>query len=72
MRFFDRGYAIDAPTKHGARRDRARFFSRSAYRTIPMHELRAIMGHASITTTADYYTEASETVADAVRTAFVA
>ncbi len=39
-------------------------------RQVPMHELRRLMGHASITTTADYYLGAGEDVAAKVRAAF--
>ena len=34
-----------------------------------MHELQRLMGHASITTTVEYYTEASGEVKEAVRLA---
>ncbi len=36
----------------------------------PLHSAQKLMGHASITTTAKYYTEASEDVVEAVRLAF--
>jgi integrase len=37
---------------------------------VPMHELRRLMGHASITTTADYYLGVGDDVAAKVRAAF--
>jgi len=35
-----------------------------------MYELQRLLGHESITTTARYYTEASDDVVEAVRLAF--
>ncbi len=35
--------------------------------TLPMNELQAHLGHSSITTTAEYYTEVEESAADRLR-----
>ena len=37
---------------------------------VPMNDLRRLMGHASITTTADYYLGVGDDLAERVRSAF--
>jgi hypothetical protein len=41
-------------------------------KSIPMHELKALMGHSSITVTERFYTEPGADLAARVRAAFAA
>ena len=63
-----RGEAVDwtISTMHDLRKSYATLVARR----IPMHELQRLLGHSSITVTAEYYTEASNDVTEAVRLAF--
>ncbi len=54
----------------GTMHDLRKTYATRLARRIPMHDLRRLLGHASITTTAEYYTEASDDVVEAVRLAF--
>ncbi len=54
----------------GSMHDLRKSFATRMARHIPMHELQRLLGHKSITTTATFYTEASDDVVDAVRLAF--
>ena len=53
-------------TMHDLRKSYATLMARA----VPMHEWQRLLGHASITTTAEYYTEAGDDVTEAVRLAF--
>ena len=49
---------------------RKTFATRAAGSGVPMHELKAHLGHSSITTTAEYYTAIEEQAADRLRKVF--
>ncbi len=56
---------------HGCFHDlRKTFATRAAGSGVPMHELQAHLGHSSITTTADYYTDVEPSAADRLRKVF--
>ncbi|MCZ6852101.1 MAG: site-specific integrase [Planctomycetota bacterium] len=56
---------------HGCFHDlRKTFATRAAANGVPMHELQAHLGHSSITTTAEYYTEVEASAADRLRKVF--
>ncbi|MCH8344667.1 MAG: hypothetical protein IH983_11835 [Planctomycetes bacterium] len=44
--------------------------TRCAANGVPMHELQAHLGHSSITTTAEYYTDVEKSAADRLRKVF--
>ncbi len=54
----------------GTMHDLRKSYATLMARRVPMYELQKLMGHASITTTAEYYTEASQDVTDAVELVF--
>ena len=62
--------ALGGPWTTGTMHDLRKSFATRMARHVPMHELQRLLGHESITTTARYYTEASENVVEAVRLAF--
>ncbi len=49
---------------------RKTFATRAASSGVPMHELQAHLGHSSITTTAEFYTEVEDSAADRLRKVF--
>ena len=49
---------------------RKTFATRAAGSGVPMHELKAHLGHSSIRTTAEYYTAIEEQAADRLRKVF--
>ena len=49
---------------------RKTFATRAAASGVPMHELQAHLGHGSITTTTEYYTEVEKSAADRLRAVF--
>ena len=49
---------------------RKTFATRAAASGVPMHELQAHLGHGSITTTAEYYTNVEKSAADRLRAVF--
>lgn len=49
---------------------RKTFGTRAASNGVPMHELQAHMGHSSITTTAEFYTQVEESAAARLRSVF--
>ena len=56
---------------HGCFHDlRKTFATRAASSGVPMHELQRHLGHSSITTTAEYYTEVEASAADRLRSVF--
>lgn len=56
---------------HGTFHDlRKTMATRAAANGVPMHELQAHLGHSSIKTTADYYTEVEASAADRLRAVF--
>ncbi len=56
---------------HGCFHDlRKTFATRCAANGVPMHELQAHLGHSSITTTAEYYTEVERSAVDRLRKVF--
>ncbi|MCH8823321.1 MAG: site-specific integrase [Planctomycetes bacterium] len=56
---------------HGCWHDlRKTFATICATNGVPMHELQAALGHSSITTTAEYYTEVEKSAADRQRAVF--
>lgn len=56
---------------HGCFHDlRKTFATRCATNGVPMHELQAHLGHSSITTTAEYYTDVEPSAADRLREVF--
>ena len=46
------------------------YATRAAAAGVPMRELQAHLGHASITTTAEYYTDVEESAANRLRAVF--
>ncbi len=44
--------------------------TRCAANGVPMHELQAHLGHSSVTTTAEYYTDVERSAADRLRKVF--
>ena len=62
----DEPYEWERRTLHDLRRT----FGTMAARLIPAHELRALMGHASILTTQRFYLAVGDDMADRVRSAF--
>ncbi len=63
--------ALGADWPHGCFHDlRKTFATRAAANGVPMHELQAHLGHSSITTTAEHYTEVEATAADRLRAVF--
>lgn len=66
-----RGVDLDeVEWRTGTMHDLRKSYATHVARRVPMHELQRLMGHASITTTAEHYTEAGRDVAEAVRLAF--
>ena len=58
---------------HGCFHDlRKTFATRAAANGVPMHELQAHLGHSSITTTAEFYTDVEKSAADRLRAVFTA
>ena len=56
---------------HGCFHDlRKTFATRVAANGVPMHELQAHLGHSSITTTAEFYTDVEKSAADRLRAVF--
>lgn len=49
---------------------RKTFATRAAANGVPMHELQAHLGHSSITTTVEYYTDVEKSAADRLRKVF--
>ncbi len=56
--------------RQGTIHDLRKSFGTHMANHVPLHELRRLMGHASITTTADYYLDVGDDVAAKVRAAF--
>ena len=52
--------------------DLRKSYSTHTAKHVPMHELQKLMGHSSITTTADFYLDVSDDVAAKVGRAFSA
>lgn len=66
-----RGVELDAVEwSIGTIHDLRKTYATTMAQVVPMHELRDLLGHSNITTTAEYYTAPSDTVAEKVRAAF--
>ncbi len=62
----------DKTWQRGTIHDLRKTYGTMMARHVPMHELKELLGHASITTTADFYLGIGDDVADRVRAAFSA
>ena len=58
---------LDSP---GSIHDIRKSFGTHMAKHVPMHELQKLLGHASITTTADFYLDVSSNIIEQVRAAF--
>ena len=61
---------LGTPWTTGSIHDLRKSYGTHAARHVSMADLRALMGHASITTTADYYVGVDQDLGERVRAAF--